>query len=80
MKKFVSNAEISNNEGTNAEIWQNIFENKEWGKYPSETLIRFIARNFYNVSDRKAINILELGLGTGTNLWFCAREGFTLHR
>ena len=78
MKKFVSNAEISNNEGTNAEIWQNIFENKEWGKYPSETLIRFIARNFYNVSDRKAINILELGLGTGTNLWFCAREGFTV--
>ena len=78
MKKFVSNAEISNNEGSNAEIWQNIFENKEWGKYPSETLIRFIARNFYNVSDRKAINILELGLGTGTNLWFCAREGFTV--
>ena len=60
------------------ELWEEIFSSREWGKYPSETLIRFIARNFYNVSDRKAINVLELGLGTGTNLWFCAREGFTV--
>ena len=44
------------------ELWEGIFSSREWGKYPSETLIRFIARNFYNVSDRKAINILELGL------------------
>ena len=57
-------------------VWENIFSNKEWGKYPSETLIRFIARNFYNVKDRNKIKILELGLGTGANLWFCAREGF----
>ncbi|EPM8362103.1 class I SAM-dependent methyltransferase, partial [Campylobacter jejuni] len=34
------------------------------------------ARNFYNAKDRNAIKILELGLGTGANLWFCAREGF----
>ncbi len=58
------------------EIWENIFSKKEWGKYPSENLIRFIARNFYNVKDRNSIKILELGLGTGANLWFCAREGF----
>ncbi|MBF7048982.1 class I SAM-dependent methyltransferase [Campylobacter volucris] len=62
----------------NSQIWENIFANKEWGKYPSEYLIRFIARNFYNVSNRKDINILELGLGTGANLWFCAREGFSV--
>ncbi|WP_072226025.1 class I SAM-dependent methyltransferase [Campylobacter coli] len=76
MKKFINNEEISNNIGTNEEIWENIFSNKEWGKYPSENLIRFIARNFYNVKDRNEIRILELGLGTGANLWFCAREGF----
>ncbi len=39
-------------------------------------MIRFIARNFYNVRDRNAVKVLELGLGTGANLWFCAREGF----
>ncbi len=76
MKKFINNEEISNNIGTNEEIWENIFSNKEWGKYPSENLIRFIARNFYNVKNRNEIRILELGLGTGANLWFCAREGF----
>ncbi|ECR1907936.1 class I SAM-dependent methyltransferase [Campylobacter jejuni] len=76
MKKYISNEEISNNLGSNEKIWENIFSKKEWGKYPSENVIRFIARNFYNVQDRSKINILELGLGTGANLWFCAREGF----
>ncbi|EJF0770602.1 class I SAM-dependent methyltransferase [Campylobacter upsaliensis] len=57
-------------------LWEEIFSKKEWGKYPSESVIRFIARNFYNAKDRNAIKILELGLGTGANLWFCAREGF----
>ncbi|MEB2791952.1 class I SAM-dependent methyltransferase [Campylobacter upsaliensis] len=57
-------------------LWEEIFSKKEWGKYPSESVIRFIARNFYNTKDRNSIKILELGLGTGANLWFCAREGF----
>ncbi|UWN33353.1 hypothetical protein AEI09_06520 [Campylobacter jejuni] len=78
MKKYISNIEISTNQGTNAQIWENIFSQKEWGKYPSENLIRFIAKNFYNVKDRSKINILELGLGTGANLWFCAKEGFSV--
>ncbi len=59
-------------------LWEQIFSKKEWGKYPSESIIRFIARNFYNVQDRSKINILELGLGTGANLWFCAKEGFNV--
>ena len=76
MKKFVSNAEISSGTGSASEIWENIYSKKEWGKYPSEAVIRFIARNFYNAADRNAVRVLELGLGTGANLWFCAREGF----
>ncbi|WP_291953018.1 class I SAM-dependent methyltransferase [Campylobacter sp.] len=78
MKKYISNEEISGNLGSNEEIWEQIFSKKEWGKYPSESIIRFIARNFYNVQDRSKINILELGLGTGANLWFCAKEGFNV--
>lgn len=75
MKTFISNSEISSGVGTTSEIWENIFSKKEWGKYPSEAVIRFIARNFYNAPNRNEIQILELGLGTGANLWFCAREG-----
>ncbi|EPW1224767.1 class I SAM-dependent methyltransferase [Campylobacter upsaliensis] len=76
MKIYADNKEVSSNQGSNEQIWEEIFSKKEWGKYPSESVIRFIARNFYNVKDRNTIKILELGLGTGANLWFCAREGF----
>ncbi len=56
--------------------WDDIFEGKEWSKYPPEELIRFIAINFYKYTNRKDVKILEVGSGTGSNLWYCAREGF----
>lgn len=61
------------------EGWDNLFSRVEWGRYPGEELIRFIARTFYKVPDRKAIHILEIGCGTGANLWFLAREGFSAY-
>lgn len=63
----------------NLAVWEEIFQNNEWGKYPSAPVIRFIARNFYKVPNRKEIKILEIGSGTGANLWFCAREGFMVY-
>ena len=29
-----------------AKEWDNIFSKNEWGKYPSEHLVRFFKRNF----------------------------------
>jgi ubiquinone/menaquinone biosynthesis C-methylase UbiE len=58
--------------------WENIFENRVWGKYPPEELVRFIARNLCNVPDRKAVGILDLGCGTGACSWYIAREGFSI--
>ncbi len=66
-------------EKENLKIWENIFQNKEWGKYPPIPLVRFVAKNFYNVPNRKEIKILELGFGTGANLWYLAREGFSVY-
>lgn len=60
-------------------VWESIFQQQEWGKYPNEELVRFIARNFYNVPDRRDVKILEVGCGTGANLWFVAREGFSVY-
>lgn len=57
-------------------VWEKIFQEQEWGKYPSEWVIRFVARNFYQAPDRKKIKLLDLGCGPGACTWFMAREGF----
>jgi len=58
-------------------IWEDIFVSQDWGKYPPEELIRFIARNYYKAPDRKKVSILEIGCGAGACVWFAAREGFS---
>ena len=58
--------------------WDNVFKNNKWGKYPCEELVRFIARKYFDVPSREDIKILELGCGTGANIWFLAREGFSV--
>lgn len=59
--------------------WDEIFRTHSWGKYPSEDVVRFVARNFYCLCDRKATRLLEAGCGPGANLWFMAREGFSVY-
>lgn len=59
-------------------IWEKVFSTKEWGKYPTEELVRFVARNYYSVPDRGKVKILDLGCGTGAATWFMAREGFSV--
>lgn len=63
----------------NSEIWEDIFANNEWGKYPPISVVKFVAKNFYHAKDRKQIKILEIGSGPGANLWYMAREGFTVY-
>lgn len=60
------------------QLWENIHANQEWGKYPSEQVVRFVARNYYNCV-RKDIKILDFGCGAGANTWFLAREGFDVY-
>lgn len=57
-------------------VWEDIFRQKEWGKYPPEYIVRFVARNFYRSPDRKQLRLLDLGCGPGACTWFMAREGF----
>ena len=64
---------------TNLDIWENIFKNNEWGKYPAIAVIKFIARNFYKYEHRSNVKILEIGSGPGANLWYMAREGFSVY-
>ncbi len=57
--------------------WDEVFRKNEWGAYPPEELVRFVARNFYAVPDRSQVRFLEIGCGPGANLLYLAREGFS---
>jgi SAM-dependent methyltransferase len=60
-------------------IWEEIHRNHAWGRYPPEELVRFVSRAATGAEDRRALRFLEVGCGAGANLWFLAREGFSVH-
>ena len=47
-------------------------------KYPFDNVVTFIFRNFPRNKPRNEVKILETGSGAGNNLWFMAREGFSV--
>lgn len=49
--------------------------------YPNESLIQFIAGRYFALpmTERRRIRILEVGCGSGTNLWMLAKEGFEVY-
>lgn len=46
--------------------------------YPNEEFLRFMGRHYFHLprQNRKDVSILEIGCGTGANLWMLAAEGF----
>ena len=60
------------------EEWEYVHSTQEWGMYPSEHVIRFIARNYYKL-DREKIRILDFGCGAGAHTWYLSREGFDVY-
>jgi SAM-dependent methyltransferase len=50
-------------------------------RYPNEELLRFFGRHYFGLSreQRRNIRVLEVGCGSGANLWMVAREGFDAH-
>lgn len=67
------------NMGTFDKVWDEIHEETSWGRYPSEEVIRFIARNYYKIEDRKMVKLLDFGCGAGAVAWYMAREGFDVY-
>lgn len=60
-------------------VWEETHQARDWGKYPSEDLIRWTFRNFgKDHAAHRQKHMLDLGCGQGNNTWFLAREGFTV--
>jgi SAM-dependent methyltransferase len=62
----------------NITYWNELFDRRGWGRYPPEELVRFVARTYSDVERRRGLYALEVGCGPGPNLWYLAREGFTV--
>jgi SAM-dependent methyltransferase len=60
-------------------VWESIYsEGKALNRYPFDQVVSFIYRNFSRSKPRSETKILEIGCGAGNNLWFAAREGFSV--
>lgn len=64
-------------EGTK-DYWEGVFATRRWGSYPAEDLVRFIGRTFRSAADKTRVQVLDMGCGPGSNLWYLVREGFTV--
>lgn len=60
------------------QTWEEILRSRTWGRYPAEEVVRFVARRFFGVPDRRQVAVLDLGCGGGAHTWFLAREGFNV--
>jgi 2-polyprenyl-3-methyl-5-hydroxy-6-metoxy-1,4-benzoquinol methylase len=58
--------------------WDKIYSEKAMAAYPDNTLIRFVAKHYYNATNRKDVKFLDVGCGAGSSSWFLAREGFSV--
>lgn len=59
-------------------VWDEIYSSGHMERYPWDTVVSFVFRNYPRDKLRSAVKILEVGCGTGSNLWFAAREGFSV--
>jgi SAM-dependent methyltransferase len=60
------------------QFWEQKYAAGHQQRYPWDSVVSFVFR--YASKDRPPAEsrILELGFGTGSNLWFAAREGFAV--
>ncbi len=58
---------------------QNVYgQGRHLNRYPHHAVVGFVFRHFGNAPDRARLKFCELGCGAGNNVWFAAREGFSV--
>jgi len=59
-------------------IWEQKYSSGHMERYPWDSVVSFVFKNLPKDKPRSAIHLLEVGCGTGSNLWFAAREGLSV--
>ena len=57
-------------------VWEKNYRQGHVQRYPWDSVVSFVFHHAPKNKPRDQIKILEVGFGTGSNLWFAAREGF----
>jgi SAM-dependent methyltransferase len=59
-------------------VWEEKYSQGHMQKYPWDIVVSFVFNNQPKGRPRCEIEVLEVGFGAGSNLWFAAREGFSV--
>ncbi len=60
-------------------VWTELYEaGEQLCRWPWDAIVTFVLREAPRDRPRAEVRILEVGCGAGPNLWFAAREGFSV--
>ncbi len=59
-------------------VWEEKYAAGHAQRAPWDAVVSFVFRNAPRNVPREQVRILEVGCGTASNLWFAAREGFSV--
>lgn len=60
-------------------VWTELYEaGQQLCRWPWDSVVTFVLREAPRDRPRAEVRILEVGCGAGANLWFAAREGFSV--
>lgn len=59
--------------------WEKVYAGGRAQRYPWDSVVSFVFRYAPRDILREQVKILEVGCGTASNLWFAAREGYSVY-
>ncbi len=59
-------------------IWEKKYSQGHGEKYPWDCVVSFVFKYAPQYRSRNEVKLLEIGFGSGCNLWFAAREGIAV--
>ena len=58
--------------------WEQKYAAGHRERYPWDVVVSFVFRHAPRDRPRRDVHVLEVGCGTGSNVWFASREGFSV--